>query len=387
MLIDGRDRTRVKRGGWGCISILLLLIAASCAQTCFADSLDTSHGKLRLQRIIGGLNHPWGMAFLPDERLLVTERSGTLRILGQDGSISPPLSGTPTVFAEGQGGMLDVAIDKDFAKEGWVYLSFAEPGAAGASTAVGRGRLNEHSLLEFRVIFRQLPKVSGGNHFGGRILFGPDGMLYLTLGERYKFQPAQDLTGHLGALVRITPTGDAPGDNPFIGQAAARPEIWSYGHRNVQAAAFNPENKELWIGEMGPRGGDELNLIMKGGNYGWPVVSWGTHYNLQDIPDPPTRPDFVPPVKQWTPVISPSGMTFYSGAMFSKWRGDLFIGGLTTGELVRVKISGKRAVEEERIRIGSRVRDVAEAPDGSLYLLTDSRDGEVLRLSLDQMAK
>ncbi len=342
--------------------------------------IESSAGGLQVQRLATGLEHPWGMAFLPDGRLLVTERSGALRIFEKDGTLSKPLSGTPAVAAKGQGGMLDVAIDPAFSTNKLIYLSFSEPGDGGATTALGRGELQDEGIKNFQVIFRQHPRIDGPNHFGGRIVFALDGTLVLTLGERYKFDSAQDLSSHLGKLVRIKTSGEAPADNPFVNHKEANPEIWSFGHRNVQAAAFDPRTNDLWIGEMGPSGGDELNLITKGKNYGWPVVSWGNHYDLEDIPDHSTRAEFVAPVKHWTPVISPSGMIFYSGAMFKKWRMHTFVGGLTTKELVRIKIEENKVVEEERLPIGSRVRDVGEAPDGSIYLLTDASDGDILRI-------
>lgn len=285
-----------------------------------AQSVPTDAGPVSIDVVAGGLVHPWGMDFLPDGRALVTERPGRLRILGRDGALSDPLRGTPEVFAEGQGGLLDVAVDPDFAENRLVWLSFAEPGGGGASTALGRGRLQEGEIVGFETVFRQTPKVEGPNHFGGRIAFAPDGNLFLTLGERFKFDPAQDLSDHLGAVVRLARDGSAPRGNPFVGRAQALPEIWSYGHRNVQAAAVQPDTGELWIAEMGPRGGDELNRPEAGRNHGWPAVSWGVHYDGADIPDPPTRPEFADAELVWTPVISPSGMAFYGGDLFPEWR-------------------------------------------------------------------
>ena len=353
---------------------------ASGPATAQLQTVQTEAGAIAVESLAGGLDHPWGMAFLPDGRLLVTERAGELRILGPDGKLSPPLAGTPAVFDEGQGGLLDVALDPDFPSNRLVYLSFAEPGDGGASTAVGRGRLEGEQIDGFEVIFRQQPKVSGPNHFGGRIAFSPEGKLFLTLGERFKFEPAQDLSNHLGTIVRINPDGTVPEDNPFVGQPDAKGEIWSYGHRNIESAAIHPETGELWIAEMGPLGGDELNRPEQGRNYGWPVVSWGQHYDGTEIPDPPTHPRFADAVKQWTPVISPSGMVFYTGDMFPAWRGSALIGGLSSSELVRVALDGEQVSGEERIPLGARIRDVEQGPDGAVYVLTDQDDGNVWRL-------
>lgn len=361
----------------GIAAIAFLAMFAVHAQ---AQRVATQAGPVAVETVASGLVHPWGMAFLPDGRLLVTERPGRLRVMRQDGSLSRPLAGTPEVVAQGQGGMLDVALDPDFGSNRLVYLSFAEPGSGGASTALGRGRLGDDRLEGFTVIFRQEPKVAGPNHFGGRIVFATDGKLFLTTGERFKFDPAQDLSSLLGKIVRLNPDGSVPPDNPFRGVAGARPEIWSYGHRNIQAAAINPQSRALWIGEMGPKGGDELNLPEPGRNYGWPLVSWGTHYDGTRIPNPPTRPDLADAIKQWTPVISPSGMLFYTGDLLPAWRGNVLIGSLTQRALVRLRIDGARVVGEEIIPLGARIRDVEQGPDGAVYLLTDEQDGKVLRL-------
>lgn len=372
---------RVKIGAlvYGALLSLLLLVAA-CANA-QVEQANTSAGALLVEEVVGGLVHPWGMAFLPDGKLLITERPGRLRILSKDRKLSPPIAGVPEVFDVGQGGLLDVALDPNFDQNQIVYLSFAEPGEGGASTALGRGKLRGQRLEGFQVIFRQLPKVEGPNHFGGRIVLAADGSLFLTTGERFKFEPAQSLANHLGTIVRITPNGEAPLGNPFLGSEQAKDEIWSYGHRNIEAAAIDPSTGSLWIAEMGPKGGDELNLIKKGANYGWPIVSWGTHYDGEEIPDPPTQPQFTDAVRHWTPVISPSGMIFYTGAMFPKWHGSAFLGGLSSKAVIRLTIKGDKVVEEERISMNVRIRDVEQAPDGSIYLLIDRNNGQVLRLA------
>ena len=354
------------------------LLASSAAQT----RLKTDKAEILVETIAGGLNHPWGFAFLPDAGMLVTERPGRLRLVAADGKVSPALAGVPSVYAQGQGGLLDVALAPDFAASRLVYLSFAEAGEGGASTAVARGRLNEAAtaLEDTKVIFRQQPKVTGGNHFGSRLAFARDGKLFVTTGERFKFDPAQDVSNHIGKILRINPDGSVPQDNPFAGRAGARPEIWSYGHRNIQSAAIHPETGALWEVEHGPRGGDELILAEPGRNYGWPLVSWGRHYDGRDIPDPPTRPDLAGSVHQWTPVIGPSGMAFYTGEAFPAWRGDVLIGGLVSQGLVRVSLDGARMTGEERISLGARIRDVRQGPDGFVYALTDADNGRILRL-------
>ncbi|MBC5992268.1 PQQ-dependent sugar dehydrogenase [Pontibacter cellulosilyticus] len=356
----------------------LLLVGQVSAQK---STVRTKAGDIKVETLADNLNHPWGMAFLPDGRLLVTERQGTLRILDKNNKLSEPLTGTPEVFSQGQGGMLDVALDPNFKQNRLVYLSFAEPGENGtASTALGRGKLEGNELKDFKVIFSQKPKVEGPNHFGGRIVFSPDGHVFLTLGERFKFEPAQNLSNHLGTIVRINPDGSIPKDNPFVKQQNAEDEIWSYGHRNIEAAAIDPSSKKLWIVEMGPMGGDELNQPVAGRNYGWPVVSWGDNYDGSDIPNPPTRPEFADAVIHWTPTISPSGMIFYTGKTFPAWQGSGLIGGLTSSGIVRVQVKGEKAEEVERIPLNVRVRDVEQAPDGTIYVLTDQSNGKILHL-------
>ena len=367
------------------ITLIALTVTLGAAQSGpgQVESVMTEAGPIAVQNVTGELNHPWGMAFLPDGRLLVTERnSGELHIVSPDGELSAPVEGTPTVFAEGQGGLLDVALDPNFAETSFVYLSYAAPGPEGsAASALGRGRWQDDRIEGFEEIFRQEPWITGPNHFGGRIVFSPEGQLFFTLGERFQFKPAQDLSNHLGTVVRLNPDGSVPEGNPFVNQADALPEIWSYGHRNIQAAAINPQTGALWIAEMGPLGGDELNLPEAGQNYGWPVVSWGINYDGSEIPNPPTRPEFADAIKHWSPVISPAGMLFYTGDVFPEWQGSVFIGSLSAHDLVRLETDGAQVTGEERVPLGVRIRDVEQGPDGFIYVLTDQDNGNVWRLA------
>jgi glucose/arabinose dehydrogenase len=356
---------------------LALLASPGLAQD---RTVKTTSGPIRIETLASGLSHPWGLAYLPDGRMLVTERPGRLRLVASDGAVSQPLRGVPKVFAVGQGGLLDVAIDPDFKDNRLVYLSYAEPGRGGASTAVARAELGADGLQDAHVIFRQTPRVHGPNHWGSRLVFARDGTLFVTLGERFKFGAAQDLSNTLGKIVRINPDGSIPKDNPFVGKEGARPEIWSYGHRNVQGAAIHPETGALWADEMGPLGGDELNIAEAGKNYGWPLVSWGSHYDGRPIPKPPTRPDLAAPIYYWNPVISPSGMTFYTADAIPAWRGSLLLAGLSAKALVRLTLAGEKVTGEERIPMGARIRAVRQAPDGSIHLLTDEDDGKILHL-------
>ena len=340
-------------------------------------------GVVDVQTMVKGLEHPWSLAFLPDKRMLVTERPGRLRVVGVDGRVSEPLAGVPQVYASGQGGLLDVVLSPTFDKDRLVYLSFAEPGEGGASTAVARGRLGERGLENTEVIWRQQPKVSGSNHWGSRIVFRADGTLFVTLGERFNYsEKAQDLSATLGKVVRINPDGAAPRDNPFVGRAGTRPEIWSYGHRNVQAAALHPETGQLWTVEHGARGGDELNHPEAGKNYGWPVISYGTHYSFLKIGEGTAKEGMEQPVYYWDPVIAPSGMVFYTGDLFAGWKSNILVGSLTPGGLVRLVVKDGKVAQEERYLgdLRERIRDVRQASDGSLYLLTDAGNGKILRV-------
>lgn len=351
---------------------------------------QTEKGPIQVEVVADGLEHPWGLAFLPDGAALVTERPGRLRLLTAEGTLSEPLSGVPEVDPRGQGGLLDVAIDPDFAANQLVYLAYAEPGNGGTnSTAVARGVLNEArtGLENVEVIFSQKPKLPSTMHYGVRLVFDDSGHLFVALGERSSSQfrgQAQDLDSHLGKVVRIFPDGSVPSDNPFVGETGALPEIWSLGHRNPQAAAINPATGALWVIEHGPRGGDELNIPQPGLNYGWPIVSFGINYDGSPVGSGLAHgTGFAGPIYQWTPVIAPSGMAFYTADAFPEWQGDLFVGGLRSNALVRLELAGNEVTHEERLLtdFGRRIRDVVQGPDGALYLLSDRSNGEVLRVS------
>jgi glucose/arabinose dehydrogenase len=341
-------------------------------------------GVVRAETVATGLEHPWGLAFLPDGRMLVTERPGRLRMVGKDGRITAPFAGVPAVQARGQGGLLDVALDPRFGENRLVYLSYAEPGEGGtAGTAVARGRLGDSGIEQVRVIYRQRPKVSGSNHFGSRLIFARDGTLFVTQGDRYTYRDgAQDLAVGFGKIVRIHPDGTVPPDNPFVGRPGVQPEIWSYGHRNVQGAALHPETGQLWSVEHGPRGGDELNRPEAGKNYGWPVITYGAEYWGPKIGEGTTKPGMEQPLYYWDPVIAPSGLLFYTGDAIPDWKGSLLIGSLRPGLLVRLRLADGRVAEEERYLgdLGERIRDVRQGPDGHPYLLTDRNDGRILRV-------
>lgn len=344
-------------------------------------------GALRVETIATGLDHPWGIAQLPDGRWLVSERPGRLRVVAADGRLSPPLGGVPAVVASGQGGLLDVAIDPDFATNGTVYFSYAEPGSGGtAGTAVARGRLGADRIDNVAVIYRQEPKVSGGNHFGSRIVFARDGTLLVTQGDRFSHRDqAQDLESDLGKIVRVNTDGSIPGDNPFTGRGTARPEIWSYGHRNIQAAALDPASGQLWTVEHGAAGGDELNHPEPGKNYGWPVIGFGVNYRTgAAIHGGTHRQGMEQAVHVWVPSIGTSGLLLYTGDRFPRWKGNLFAGGLSGEQLVRLTLEERRVRNVETLAQGmGRIRDVRQGPDGYIYLAIDSRDNRptpILRL-------
>jgi len=373
----------------------LILAATSAvlmsATAAFAvdQTMETESGAIRVTTVVDGLDHPWALAFLPDGGMLVTEKSGALRHVGADGELSQPIGGIPEVDTAGQGGLLDVTLAPDFTTSRMIYLSYAEPGEGGNGTAVARGTLNADmtALENLEVIFQQAPKVQSRAHFGSRLVFDGDGHLYVTLGERSAAEfrgQAQELGSHLGKIVRINPDGSVPEDNPFVGQEGALPEIYAYGVRNVQAAAINPASGKLWEIEHGPRGGDELNIIEPGSNYGWPLVTLGVEYSGATIGEGLERKEgMVDAIHTWTPVIAPSGMIFYGGDAFADWQGNLFVGGLASTALVRLQLDGDSVTHEERLLedLGLRIRDVAEGPDGAIYVVTDESNGEVLRIA------
>jgi aldose sugar dehydrogenase len=326
--------------------------------------------------------NPWAMVFLPDGRLLVTERGGALRVVGAAGDVSAPITGVPAVVFAGQGGLLDVALDPAFASNSRIYLSYAEAGDGGAGLAVLRGTLSlggsGGQLAGGQVIWRQAPKIANDSrHFGGRLAFSPDGKLFIAAGERHQGAPAQDLSGTLGKIVRINPDGTVPADNPFVGTSGARSEIWSLGHRNQYGLVFASDGR-LFESEMGPSGGDEFNLIERGRNYGWRLVSEGDDGEV--LPRHSTRPDLAAPLFSWTPVIAPGGMIQYSGSRFIGWTGDFILTGLVSQGIVRVRVTGATAVEVARIGLGARIREVEQGPDGTIWVLEDGGSGRLLRL-------
>ena len=337
-----------------------------------------------------GLQNPWGMEFLPDRRMLVTERPGRLRVVSAEGKLSAVVAGLPAVDARNQGGLLDVTLDPSFATNRLIYWSYAEPrGQDANNTAVARGRLVDGAqprVENVQVIFHQVPSLESNLHFGSRLVFARDGTLFVTLGERSITEgrmQAQRMDGLLGKIVRINADGSIPKDNPFVGKDGVRPEIWSIGHRNVQAATLHPTTGELWAVEHGTRGGDELNIVRKGRDYGWPTIAYGIEYSGKPITGSITqKAGMEQPIYYWDPVIAPSGMTFYTGNLFPAWKGSLFIGGLQSTNLVRLDISGEKVTGEERLlgQVNERMRNVTQGPDGALYLLTDNPKGRVLKV-------
>ena len=386
------------------IAVAALLPLIVLAQSKPTGSAQKANGGIRVESL-ASLEFPWGMAYLPDGRLLITEKPGRLRIYG-DGKLSPPLENLPAIsYREGpseQGGLLDVAVDPDFTQNRRIYLSYSEeapqtPPAKQADDdprfggyldlkdnrlrggAVARATLDGNRLSDVQVIWRQEPKMISRGHFGHRLVFGRDGTLFITSGERMRFDPAQEVKSNLGKIVRINRDGSIPNDNPLRAQKDARGDIWSLGHRNILAAAVHPSTGRLWVFEMGPLGGDELNIIEPGRNYGWPIVSNGDNYDKSPIPDHPTRSEFQQPVRSWTPVIAPSGAIFYDGPL--PWRGNVIVGSLTAKGLVLLQMDGAKVAKEDRIILDRRVRDVIQARDGAVLVITDEKEGALLRVS------
>jgi glucose/arabinose dehydrogenase len=364
------------------IALLLTTVVQARAQV---YTEDTRHARLEVHVVAEGLEHPWGMAFLPDGALLVTERPGRLRLVTPDGAVSKPIAGLPEIWARGQGGLLDVALDPDFAENRRIFLSYSAPGEGGASTAVARAVYDREAnrLTERVVLFSQMPRNGGGRHFGSRLVFANDKTLFITLGDRGERHRVQDFTINRGQVVRITRDGAIPDDNPFVGVEGRRPEVWSYGHRNPQGAALHPETGALWLNEHGPQGGDEINAPEAGLNYGWPTIHYGEDYGGGIIGEGTEKEGLEQPLWYWVPSIAPSGMTFYTADDVPEWTGDAFVGALRDRMIVRLDLEDGRVVGEERMLegLGSRIREVEQGPEGDLWLLTDSRDGAVLRVT------
>lgn len=360
--------------------------ASSNAQAAVPEAaMPTNTGMPFAATEVARFNQPWAMTFLPDGRLLVTEKKGVLKLLDVASGKVGTVSGVPSVDYGGQGGFGDVVLHPQFASNGMVYISFAEAGDGDTrGGAVARGKLTLDAngggaLSAVNVIWRQVPKVVGRGHYGHRIAFGPDGMLWITSGEREKFTPAQDMKTNLGKLIRLNDDGSVPADNPFAKDGGVAAQVWSLGHRNLLGIAFDAQGR-LWTQEMGPRGGDELNLIERGSNYGYPIVSNGDHYDGRDIPDHATQPQYNAPEVTWNPVISPAGLILYSGRLFPDWQGDAFIGGLSSKALVRIEFNGTTAREAQRFDMGARIREVEQGPDGAIWLLEDEAKGSSGRL-------
>jgi glucose/arabinose dehydrogenase len=349
----------------------------------------SERGEVRVTDVVTGLAHPWGLAFLPDGSMLVTERPGFLRRIGADGSVSAPLAGLPRIYLDGQAGLLDVAVSPQFDVDRLVYLAYAEPSLRGnlCGTAVARARLENDALHDLEVVYRQEPKLSAGTHVGARLLFDDAGYLWVTQGDNRQAARVQDLATLQGKLVRIRPDGAIPEDNPFVGRDDARPEIWSTGHRNMQGIALHPVTRRVWTHEHGPMGGDEINLPEAGKNYGWPVVTHGMDYSGQPVPGAVGReaPGMEPPHYFWEKSPAVSGMAFYTGDRMPGWRGNLFVGALVGSALIRLELDGDRIVHEERLltQLHQRIRDVRQGPDGFLYVLTDADEGKLLRVGLE----
>ncbi|TQV83504.1 PQQ-dependent sugar dehydrogenase [Denitrobaculum tricleocarpae] len=355
--------------------------AALLTDRASADVIKSEEHDFRIVTLADNLEHPWGLAFLPDGTMLVTERPGRLNIV-REGEAPKPVSGVPEVVESGQGGMLDVVLHPDFESNQLIYLSYSGAGEGGAGTEVVRGRLEGDALTDVEQIFAVEAKSGGGRHFGSRLMFGADGMLYITSGDRGDPDRAQDLKDHAGKVIRVTADGEVPDDNPFKDNADAHPEIYSWGHRNPQGMALQPGTNRIWTVEHGPRGGDELNLVEAGTNFGWPVITYGRSYAGFSIGEGTSKSGMAQPVTYWVPSISPSGLAFYDGEAFPEWEGNLFVGGLSARALIRMELVGERVVHQEQLLVDydERVRDVRQGPDGLLYLLIDDSEGSLIRL-------
>ncbi|RWX44115.1 Glucose/arabinose dehydrogenase, beta-propeller fold [Candidatus Electrothrix aarhusensis] len=369
----------------GCLFLFLILFSASACDKPAYGTIDGSAGSKLLPESFGTFHEPWAMTFLPDGNLLITEKSGTLVLFRMDDRSKIPIEGVPKVAYGGQGGLGDVILHPHYKENNLIYLSYAEEDTSGnRGAAVARARFlptsSNPKLENFEVIWRQQPKVSGKGHYAHRLAFSPDGKLFITSGDRQKQKPAQSWTQNLGKVIRINADGSVPPDNPFQDTGELAKTFWTLGHRNLLGIAFDKQG-QLWTHEMGPRHGDEFNLIIAGDNYGWPLVSWGDQYSGFSIPDHDTRPEFHAPEVYWVPTVAPSGLIIYSGSLFPQWRGNAFLGGLRSKSLVRIKIEGDQAKEVERFDMGERIREVEQGPDGAIWVLEDGKGGRLLRLS------
>jgi len=365
--------------------IIALLMGVFGAMPAYSEVLRVEHSEresFRVVQLADGLDHPWSLAFLPRGGILITERPGKLRLF-QDGVLQRrAIPGLPRIHSLGQGGLLDVVLHPGFNENGWVYFSYVSGIPLKVSTHVARAVFDGFGLKRVEVIFSSSPLLTRPIHFGSRLLFGNDGFLYITLGERGRMEEAQNLGNHLGTIVRLHPDGRVPSDNPFVGRLNAKAEIFSYGHRNVQGITEHPVTKVIWTHEHGPKGGDEVNVLKAGSNYGWPTITYGIDYDGSIISENTAASGLAQPVLHWTPSIAPCGMTFYDGDKFPHWNGNLFVGALARRHLRRVVLNGERVVAQEELLggLGERIRDVRQGPDGFLYVLTDSSNGKLLRL-------
>jgi glucose/arabinose dehydrogenase len=366
------------------IALLSMALLTSALAQDRPAVINSEKHSFRVVTLLTALENPWSVAFLPDGRMLVTERAGRLRLVGQDFRLDPkPIAGLPDVVSQGQGGLFDVVLHPEYAQNGWIYWAYNAPGAGGWGTALARGKLQGSRMTEVQVLFSMQPKTRSSQHFGGRIVFDKAGMLYLTLGDRGDKDRAQKLDDHAGSVIRLHDDGRVPTDNPYAKRAGALPEKWTLGNRNMQGAALHPKTGELWTHEHGPQGGDEVNVMRSGLNYGWPVITYGVNYGFGTrIGEGQTKPGMVQPLHLWVPSIAPSGMAFVSGSKFPQWAGDLLVGALRDQMLVRLVLDGEKVVREERLLKGlvGRIRDVRMGPDGLVYLLTDDAEGALLRL-------
>jgi glucose/arabinose dehydrogenase len=369
------------------VHALIALLLATCAPFSIAAerrAVQSEKHAFNLVTLVEGLENPWSIAWLPDGRMLVTERAGRLRIVSSDFKLDPKaVEGLPKIVVTGQGGLFDVVLHPDYKNTGWIYISYNGPGAGGHGTELMRAKLDGHRLTDQQVLFRMEPKTDGGQHFGGRIVFDGKGHLFLTLGERGDRTRAQRLDDHAGGVIRLNDDGTVPRDNPFVGRKDAKPEKFSYGNRNMQGAALHPVTGELWVHEHGPQGGDEVNIIRAGRNYGWPLVTYGAEYGSGvKIGQSTPKAGIEMPLYYWVPSIAPSGLVFYEGDKFPNWRGNMLLGALADRMLVRLELNGEKIVKEERMLKGviGRIRDVRVGPDGFVYLLTDERRGVLVRL-------